>query len=164
MLTVVDNAKVARQPDSRMGIGAAITQGTAAERLSRALHRHVGRGRDWTIERLAREAEVSTSHIEKAMAAEHTFGLASLLRVMAALPPSFTNDVVELARLTGARRLNGQAQSAAFVLADLCRQSSELADDLSDGRLDHVEKAQLRRSLPGLIHRLQEFQAQLGAE
>lgn len=155
---------IAPPPPAFIGVQPAIPHGTAAERLADALRRFVGRGREYSVESFRLRIGMSAKMVEKMLTGECTPGLATLLTMKRALPAAFTNDMLELAQLTGARRLNGQAQTAAVVLADLADGAAEIARDLADGKLDHIEKAELRRSLPRLIERLQEFQAQLGAE
>lgn len=161
MLTVLAKPNLPQPPFELTGVRAPIPHGTAAERFGRALRRHIGRGCPESVAAFSQRIGLSHKTVEKMVAGEATPGLASLLSMQAALPASFTNDLIEVARLTGARRLDGEAQSAALVLAGLSEQAAEIARDLADGRLDHQERAALRKSLPGLIHALQEFQAAL---
>lgn len=162
--SVVIDRTIAPQVAVFTGVQLPISHGTAAERLAHALRRHIGRGREHSVEAFRLKIGLSSSTVEKMLTAEHTPSLATLLTMKRTLPASFANDLLELARLTGARRLDGTAKAAGVVLAELTHEAAVLAADLADGKLDHVEKAELRKSLPRLIHALQEFQAHLGAE
>ncbi len=164
MLTVLARPTIAPTAPERMGNAPEITQGTTAQRLAVALRRHVGRGRPHTIAEIAAAGDVSVSAVEKAMAGEYTFGLAALLRVMAILPPQFANDLLELAGLTGARKMTPAEVDARRVQTDAARFVADISQKFEDGCLDHAERADLRQKLPGLIAELQSFHQQLGGE
>lgn len=156
-------ARTIAQPDGPfMGVRAPVPHGTAAERLSVAIRRHVGRQRAFSIEQFRRKIGASASTVEKMMAGETTPGLALLLTIKRELPPEFTNDLLELSALTGARRIAGTDKSAALLAADLADQTALIVRALADGHIDHREKAVLRATLARLAVEIAEFTAKLG--
>lgn len=153
---------IAPPPGPFMGIRAPVPHGTAAERLSVAVRRHVGRGRALSIEQFRRKIGASASTVEKMMAGETTPGLALLLTMKRELPPEFANDLLELSSLTGARRLGGTGKSAALLAADLADETALIVRALADGHIDHQERAVLRATLARLAVEIAEFTAKLG--
>ncbi len=161
--TLTSERTIPCQREPFMGVRAPVSQGTAAERLSVAVRKHVGRGRAYSIEQFRQKIGASASAVEKMMAGEYMPGLPTLLTMQRELPPQFANDLIELAGLTGARRLAGIETSAAVLAADLADETALVVRALSDGCIDHQERAVLRTSLSRLAVEIQEFTARLGA-
>ena len=151
-------------PPAAMRNDADISHDAATQRLSAGLRLFVGRGKPFSVDMLADATGGSASAVEKYMAAQATPGLAMALRLLAALPESFANHLLELSGLTGARRIDATAKSAGVVLAEGAGFVADLAEKLKDGRLDHRERAELRNALGPFIADLQNLQAQLGRE
>lgn len=141
-----------------------VSQDLAAQRMAAGLRLFVGRGKLFSVEMVAEATGLSSSIVEKYIAGQNTPGLPALLRVLAVMPESFANHLLELSGLTGARRIDAAAKSAGVVLAEGAGFVADLAEKLKDGRLDHRERAELRNALGPFIADLQNLQAQLGRE
>ncbi len=143
---------------------AAIVQDVAAGAMRRALGLFVGQGRAHSIDAVAAATEIPERTLRSYQAGEATPGLANLYRIKAVLPPAFANELLALSGLGGARRLDSSAKAAAIVMTELATETALFAKALQDGRLDHIERAELRRTLPALIEDLTNLQAALAKE
>ena len=162
MLKLIEKPTLPPNDVFPMGVAAPVSHGTAAERLAVALRKHVGRDRAYSIEQFRLKIGASASLVEKMRAGESTPGLAMLLTMLRNLPPQFANDLLELAGLTGARKMTPAEVDARRVQTDAARFVADISQKFEDGRLDHAERADLRQKLPGLIAELQSFHQQLG--
>lgn len=166
MSTVAHLRTIAPPPQRARGMEATIPQDVATQRLAAGLRLYVGRGeqKPYSVAMIADATGISASAIEKYMAGDATPGLANALTLFAVLGPAFVNHLIEPAGLTGVRRLDPVAKAAADVMSDLAGETARFAKALADGRIDHVERAELRRTLPALIETLTDLQAELGKD
>lgn len=137
-----------------------ISQDAAAARFSAGLKLFVGRERLHSVEMVATAASVSVSAVEKYMCGQATPGLAALLRILAVMPESFANHLLELAGLSGAYRMGDGNVIPAAALADQLDAASKLADALKDGNINHQERLALAPVMRALGSRMSELAAQ----
>lgn len=135
----------------------ALVHDTAARRLSRALSLYVGMGRDYSVDALADATGIKPRTIYAYLAGDATPGLFMLLRLCAALPPAFTNMLLEPAGLTGAHRADGAARPAPEILSALLANACALQVSFKHERVDHRNAAAIKRALGELVGDLQRF-------
>lgn len=119
----------------------AISTGLLAETCRLALGKHVGRGRDLSVDDLAR-----LSGIDPRTVASHCLGAGSpqlfaFLRYASILGADFVNEFLAIAGLTGAHPVDGTEATPGEILSDTAAVVAELAQHLADGHLDHREEA-----------------------
>ncbi len=131
------------------------------ERFTSALRVFVGQGRAYSVASIAEASGIPHRTMKAYHQGQATPGLQNLLSLVAVLPPAFANALLEYAGLTGAHRVDGPNLTPHKVLAQMCDEAAQLAHELSDGELNHIERAELRRRLPDLIAKLATFNAQL---
>ena len=88
-----------------------INSSLVTARISTALRMHVGRGRDYSILEFSKQIGVDKRSVEdwrNGVTCPYSF---KLVQCMSALPPEFTNYVIEIAGLHGAYEAEGTCDS-----------------------------------------------------
>lgn len=134
----------------------------AVSKLSTGLQAMVGRGRPLSVELTSQASGIPGKNIENYRAGRATPAYHYTLSLYGALGPAFVNSQLETVGLGGVRRLDASdAPSPGEMLAHMSAEAAILAEMLIDGRLDHVERAQLEKRLRFLISQLEAFHASL---
>lgn len=134
-----------------------ITHHLAAERFRDGLHIYAGCGRRFSVAALADAASIPERTMKSYHAGEATPGLHNFLRICAVLPPAFTNHVLEISGLTGARHLMVESPCGHTTMKRLAERMHMLADAMQDGYLDHVESKQLAPPMRELATEISSF-------
>lgn len=148
---------------SPMAKAGGITHKIAAAVFADAFSGYVGLGR-LSIEDLAGATDIPARTLRSYQSGEATPGLLNLLRIACVLPASFSNDLIALAGLGGARRLDGEAKSVATVGAAMADELRIICGTLEDGRIDHKERAVLLKTLGKLADDISDLRAKLARE
>lgn len=126
-----------------MSNGPIIPHELAVQRLQDALRLRVGRGRKHSVQGLADATGIKARTVESYLAGDATPGLNGFLSLCSVLGPSFTSDVLspcgQVARTADADA--PEYMKAISMMGEGCR---ILADALSDGHVDHRERAQIK--------------------
>jgi len=123
-----------------------ITKDLTAERTKRALKRHIGRGKDYSVAEFAEMTGQDVRTVDAHCRGETAPHLFVWMRYAAVLPDAFANEYLEIVGLTVAQSEPVLA-SAAELLADTCGLSSMLARHMADGHQDHMERAEAEPAL-----------------
>lgn len=130
-----------------------ITQETAALRIKDALQLRVGRWKRYNFSSLASATDIPQRTVESYVQGA-TPGLHNLLRLCAALGPSFTSDILSACGQE-ARATDPDAPEHVKVMGMMGGMVSAVSDALADGHVDHREAAQMRPMAAELIEALQ---------
>lgn len=125
----------------------------AARRIEDAIRLRVGRGKRYSFQALSDATGIPLRTCESYVHGA-TPGLAGLLSLCAVLGPQFTSDILGLCGQT-AKSADADAPEHFRVLSALGELTSEIAEAVADGHVDHREAAQLRPLAQGLIEALE---------
>ena len=126
-----------------------IDQDYVQDRFKGSFNYRVGVRKDFSAERLAEATGIPKrtveSHQDRSVGCPELY---NLLKYFAVMPESFTNEILGLAGLTGAYRIEGPQVTPHEMLAHVCEIAAKLAECLEDGQIDHVEEAELAKLWP----------------
>jgi hypothetical protein len=109
-----------------------------------ALREHLGLGKQYSYAKASELTGIDERTVRAHVLGDASPCLSKALRYMALLGPNFANRILRVAGLDGAARVSGQGRGCEFALnahtADLI---NELAEALTDGRIDHRERAKI---------------------
>ena len=134
-----------------------------AARIADALRLFVGPRLRYSRELIAAATGMEVRTIKAHCLGECPPSVASLLAYFRILPVEFADHVLGLAGLTGARRID-RAIAPGLALASMGHGLAALADALADGRIDHVERRTLPRTLRETAAAAEKLAAELDAE
>lgn len=120
-----------------------ITHDLAKATLARAMSQHVGREHPISFEALEVLTGISVSTLRSYDEGRATSGLSWTMRLFCALGPGFTNQVIALAGLGGAERLQVGELKPTALAAQISTCLAELLHRLADGELTHKERADM---------------------
>lgn len=126
----------------------------AACAIEDALRLRVGRGRRYSYAALADATGISQRALESYTAQGSTPSLAGLLSLCAVLGPGFASDILGLAGQTVSAADDAEAEHMR-VLSSMGQLTSQIAQAVEDGHVDHREAAQLRPLAQSLIEMLE---------
>ncbi|WP_417844810.1 helix-turn-helix domain-containing protein [Thalassospira sp.] len=106
-----------------------------------------------TLAELARRTGIKGRTLEAYRDGETLPSAINLVRIQAALPASFTNEIIALAGFGNAKRMSGREIDLHGINAQVAEFVATHAQHMADGRLDHMEIA-LEIDLAAAIHSL----------
>lgn len=122
----------------------------------------VGAGRRFEVEAVAAAINKSPDSIRRYLRGESCPEWDSAVDILDLLPVEFATSVLRPARLTGFRRIDGEA-TPGETLRDVSQAAAILATALADGRIDHTELPAIRRQLTEAMVAIAQYLAKEGA-
>ena len=134
-------------PDQRVDLRD-FTHERAQEDQSRALRAFIGRGKQYSVAHIVRQTDISETHLNEMKAGERTPSLAYQQRLVAALPPEYTERIFVRSGIAGVRRADGGLANSLQVNLEAARFVKMVSVHMLDGRIDHRE---LREQIPAIL-------------
>lgn len=133
---------------------AIIAQKVAQDRISEVIRMHAGEKKPVSVEMLASQAGIKLRTLQSYHQRETAPSAANLLSLFAVMPEDKVNMILDLAGLTGARRIDADHVTHEDILTAVADELREMAHEHADGMIDHIERRQRLNRLPGLINKL----------
>jgi hypothetical protein len=123
-------------------------------RLTEALRKYVGLGRQYSVTAFAKATGIPERTLKSYQGGQATPGLGYLLRMMAVLPPEFADMVLSVAGLGNVSRTDRSNANSLAVHALASELNSLIAQALAnDGMIDHIEEAEMEPTVRSLQSR-----------
>ncbi|OSQ38990.1 helix-turn-helix domain-containing protein [Thalassospira mesophila] len=150
-----------------MAKSAPIAHETVQAVFTAALRRVVGtyqsENKHITLREMAQETGIKQRTLEAYRDGECLPNGVNMLRIMAALPVSFANEVLSLAGFGGVQKLSPSETNLHLIASQAADYLQKHMEHMRDGKLDPHEIAKERDALSGLYNRLGAFLAAAAA-
>ena len=125
-----------------------------------ALRLFVGQGKRFTVEAVAEASGVTVRNILAYRGGECGATFENAMAIIAVMPPEFAQQALKSSGIIEVKKAEPDAKACARRLnTRLAQHAARLAEMLEDGRIDHQEEAELRRSLPELQAKITRYLA-----
>lgn len=135
------------------------TQETYTSAVQRALEKHKVR-KGCTYEFIAEEADVAPNTVKQWRGGESAPQGANLFALTRLFGTEFLNDVLVPFGYAGVYKISGEASSPEQIHTEIARLNQVITEMREDGRIDHRERAQIKKELTLLVSQAVQFIAE----
>lgn len=137
-----------------------ITTELCKERMVNALREKVGFRKKWSVEAFSELGGMDERSVESYLGGYALPTLPKFLRMCKILGPGFANRFLRIAGLDGCSRVAVQSVTDHELNGEVARMIGTIGCALTDGRIDHKERAEILAAARHLLPLLQDWVAE----